>query len=161
MHTFKECKEYNILLCVTVHPVGNGKPRWDYENLWTYAEKVIIKRKEDGLAAKTKQVEAKLAEIKHWQSGQANNATQEKLNSSQSFQGNKTKEETQKMTSLFCYVCRSNDHNSSSCSATAKCIGNQGPIFLQKCGSGWIVPNISQEQEHICYCFNLPGSCRL
>ena len=180
--SFEECKEYDIVLRATVRPIGNGKPRWDYENLWTYAEKVITKRKEDGLAAKTKHVEAELAEIRRWRNNQANaprqsdgpsrerpsygqgfrgNTTNEEHRYGQGFRGNAPNEEQQRTLSPFCYVCGSHFHTSHSCSATSKSTGSRGPIFLQRRGNGWIIPNMSQDRERVCFRFNLPGSCRI
>jgi hypothetical protein len=132
-----------------------------------YAEKVIAKRKEDGLATKTKQVEAELAEIRRWRSNQSSAPRQpdypsrERPSYGQSFRGNATREEQQKAFSPFCYVCGSNFHNAAACTATVKCVGSRGPTFLQKRGNGWVIPNTSQERERVCFRFNLPGTCRL
>jgi hypothetical protein len=159
--SFEECKEYDIVLRTTVRPIGNGKPRWDYENLWTFAEKVILKRKEDELAAKTRQVEAELAEMKRWRTNQANDSSREKSSPGQSFRGGKAKEEQQKTSFPFCYVCGSCEHSAYSCSATVKCVGSRGPVLLQRRGNTWAIPNVSQDRERICFRFNLPGTCRI
>ena len=170
---FDERREYDMLLRATARPVGQGKPAWHYQNLWTQAERIVAKRNTDAMNKKARALETEIADVRRWANSMANasqatapaaasssfrpsdgDSPAKRIAGGQGFRG------TRKERPPFCYVCGSDTHTSFQCDATRKTVGSRGAIFIRKEGSDWIIPGVSDDRKRFCYSWNLPGGCR-
>ena len=162
-----------MLLRATARPVGQGKPAWHYQNLWTQAERVVAKRNTDAMNKKARALETEIADVRRWANSMANasqaaapaaasssfrssdgDSPAKRIAGGQGFRG------TRKEKTPFCYVCGSDTHTSFQCDATRKTVGSRGAIFIRKEGSDWIIPGVNDDRKRFCYSWNLPGGCR-
>jgi hypothetical protein len=173
LRSFEIRKEYDILLRASALPVGDGKPAWHYQNLWDHAESVVAKRKAEAISKKANSLESEIADVRRMAYNMASSSSAATpAAAAASFRSNEGDPSTKKAAagqgfrgkdktrSQFCYVCGGTDHNSFTCEATRKVVGNRGNVFIQREGTDWIIPGVSDDRKRFCYSSNLPGGCR-